>query len=168
MWWSLGNLSNDDHDVNENGKKALGWYCQNNNFTRASRFVEDGNTRQQFSFSFPGLWYSPLELNSKKICQHLTNWTTWNKRDKVSSSANSLFKWRFASRRHRCCLKSLISHGGGGGRNGYGLAVIGVMRCDNDPAKICWGKEIQCTANKSPRISTGLMSTILSTSTSKK
>ena len=121
MWWSLGSLSNDDHDVNENGKKALGWYYQNTNFTRASRFVEDGNTRQQFSFSFPGLWYSPLELNSKKICQHLTNWTTWNKRDKVSSSANSLFKWRFASRRHRCCLKSLISHGGGGGGRGEEL-----------------------------------------------
>ena len=38
-----------------------------------SRFVEDGNTRQQLSFSFPKLWYSPLEFNSKKICQHLTN-----------------------------------------------------------------------------------------------
>ena len=38
-----------------------------------SRFVEDGNTRQQLSFSFPELWYSPLEFNSKTICQHLTN-----------------------------------------------------------------------------------------------
>ena len=114
MWWSLGSLSNDDHDVNENGKKAPGWYYQNTNFTRASRFVEDGNTRQQFSFSLTELWYSSLELNSEKLCQHLTNWTTWNKRDKVWSSANSLFKWRFGSRRHRCCLKSLISHGGGG------------------------------------------------------
>ena len=36
-------------------------------------FVEDGNTRQQLSFSFPELWYSPLEFNSKQICQHLTN-----------------------------------------------------------------------------------------------
>ena len=38
-----------------------------------SRFVEDRNTRQQFSFSFTELWYSPLEFNSKKIWQHLTN-----------------------------------------------------------------------------------------------
>ena len=70
-----------------------------------SRFVEDGNTRQQLSFSFPELWYSPLEFNSRKIWQHLTN---WNKRDKVWSGANSLFKWRFRSRRRRCCLSSLL------------------------------------------------------------
>ena len=38
-----------------------------------SRFVEDGNKRQQLSFSFPELWCSPLEFNSKNICQHLTN-----------------------------------------------------------------------------------------------
>ena len=68
-----------------------------------SRFVEDGNTRQQLSFSFPELWYSPLEFNSRKIWQHLTN---WNKCDKVWSGANSLFKWRFRSRRRRCCLSS--------------------------------------------------------------
>ena len=52
-------------------------------------------------FSFPELWYSLLEFNSRKNCQHLTNWTSWNKRDKVWSSANSHFKWRFRSRR-RC------------------------------------------------------------------
>ena len=34
----LGNLSNDDVDVNENGKKAIGLDWQNNNFARASRF----------------------------------------------------------------------------------------------------------------------------------
>ena len=28
---------------------------------------------------------------------NLTNWTRWNKRDKVWSSGNSLFKWRFPS-----------------------------------------------------------------------
>ena len=38
-----------------------------------SRLVEDENTRQQLSFSFPELWYSLLEFNSRKICQHLTN-----------------------------------------------------------------------------------------------
>ena len=34
----LGSLSNDDGDVNENGKKAIGLDWQNNNFARASRF----------------------------------------------------------------------------------------------------------------------------------
>ena len=33
----------------------------------------------------------------------MTNWTRWNKRDKVWSSVNSLFKWRFRSRRRCCC-----------------------------------------------------------------
>ena len=78
-----------------------------------SRFVEDGNTRQQLSFSFPELWYSPLEFNSRKICQHLANWTSWNKRGKVWSSAKSryffFFKWRFRGRHRRCCLSSLMT-----------------------------------------------------------
>ena len=71
---------------------------QNNNFARASRlfctflsrrcaaatwtclisrFVEDGNTRQQLSFSFPELWYSPSEFNSTY------DKLRWNKRDNV-------------------------------------------------------------------------------------
>ena len=51
-----------------------------------SRFVEDGNTTQQLSFSFPELSYSPLEFNSRKIRQHSTNCTRWNKRNKVWGS----------------------------------------------------------------------------------
>ena len=48
---SLGSLSN------YKGKKAIGLDWQNNNFARASHFlisffIEDGNTRQLFSFSF--------------------------------------------------------------------------------------------------------------------
>ena len=73
-----------------------------------SHFVEDVNTRQRVSFSFPELWYSILEFNSRKNCQHLTNRTRWNKRDKVWSSANSLFKWRFRSRRRRCCSLQML------------------------------------------------------------
>ena len=60
-------LSNDDVDVNENGKKAIGLDWQNNNFARASRFfvhffavsarlrreTEDVKTRQRLSVSFP-------------------------------------------------------------------------------------------------------------------
>ena len=83
----LGSLSNDDGDVNENGKKAIVLDCgQNNNFARAprffctflcrryttpwwkcliSRFVENVNTRQRLASSFSELRYSLLELNSK-------------------------------------------------------------------------------------------------------
>ena len=77
-----------------------------------SRFVEDGNTRQQLSFYFPELWYSPSasQFNSKGICQHLTNWTRQNKRDEVWSRANSLFKSRFCSSRcRRICTESKSS-----------------------------------------------------------
>ena len=115
--------------MNENGKKAIGLDWQSKpNFARASRlfvhffarrcttttwkclisrFVEDVNTRR-LSFSFPELWYRLLEFNSGKICQHLTNWTSWTKHNKVWSRATSLFNWRFRSRRCRCCLSSLI------------------------------------------------------------
>ena len=66
------------------------------------------DTRQRLSFSFLELQYSPLDLNSRIICQHLPNWTRWIKRDWVWSSANSLFKWRFRCRRRCCCLSSLF------------------------------------------------------------
>ena len=80
------------------------WKCLN------SRFVEDGNTRQQLSFSFPELWCSLLEFSSRNNCQHLTNWTSWNKRDKVWSSANSYFNRLFLSRRRRCWLAPYFTH----------------------------------------------------------
>ena len=35
---TIGNLSNDDGDVNENGKKAIDLDWQNKNFAPASRF----------------------------------------------------------------------------------------------------------------------------------
>ena len=70
--------------------------------------IEDVNTTQRLSFSFPELQYSLLEFNSRNNCQHLTNWARWNKRDKVWSCATSLFKWRFSNRRRHCCLSSLI------------------------------------------------------------
>ena len=74
------------------------------NFT----FYSEVNTRQWLPFSFSELWYSPLELNSTKIHQDLTNWTRWNKHDKVWGSGNSLFKWRFCIHDCRCCLSSLM------------------------------------------------------------
>ena len=56
-----------------------------------SYFEENLNTRQRLSFSLPDLRYSLLEFRSGKICQHLTNWTRWDKHRKVWSNANSLF-----------------------------------------------------------------------------
>ena len=76
-----------------------------------SRIVEDVNTRQQFSFSFPELRYNPLEFNPRKNRYYLPNWTRWNKFDKVWSSVNILFEWRFCSCRRRCCFKSFLKCG---------------------------------------------------------
>ena len=42
-------------------------------------------------FFFPWTSIQSLALNSRKNCQHLTNWTRWNKQYKVCSSATSLF-----------------------------------------------------------------------------
>ena len=36
---TIGSLSNDEGDVNENGKKAIGLYQQNNNFARDHAFL---------------------------------------------------------------------------------------------------------------------------------
>ena len=66
------------------------------------------NTRQRFSYSFLELRCSLLEFKSRKNCQHLTNWTRWNKCYKVCSSATSLFKRHFLNRRCRCCLRVSI------------------------------------------------------------
>ena len=70
---------------------------------RISRW-QDVNTRQRLSFSIRDLRYSPLEFNSRKIRQHLTNWTRRNKLDKVWSGANSLLKWLFCNQCRRCCF----------------------------------------------------------------
>ena len=66
------------------------------------------NTRQRLSYSFLELRCSLLEFKSRKNCQHLTNWTRWNKCYKVCSSATSLFKRHFLNRRCRCCLRVSI------------------------------------------------------------
>ena len=120
-WLSLdmliGSLGNDDGDVNESCKKAMGLNWQNNNFTRASRFFvhffavttrlrrENAQIHvlwrtwtqldNDFLFLFLNSETVLLELNFRNNCQHLKNWPRWNKRDKVWRSANSLFNWRF-------------------------------------------------------------------------
>ena len=66
------------------------------------------NTRQRLSYSFLERRCSLLGFKSRKNCQHLTNWTRWNKCYKVFSSATSLFKRHFLNRRCRCCWRVSI------------------------------------------------------------
>ena len=53
---------------------ATTWKCL------ISRFVGDENTRQQLPFSFPVLWCSPLEFNSKTFAN-----IWWIKRDGINA-----------------------------------------------------------------------------------
>ena len=90
----LGSWSNEDGNVKENGKRGnrfkvakqqpntcitpfSTFLCRHSATTMwkclISRFVEDMNARQRSSFSFCELRYSPLELNSWKNRQHMTN-----------------------------------------------------------------------------------------------
>ena len=84
---SIGSLSNDDGDVNENGIKAIGldspkkttlpvhhaflYIFLSRGCTTTTwnflilRFVEDGDTGQQLSFSFLELWCSSLNSTPK-------------------------------------------------------------------------------------------------------
>ena len=122
-----GSLSNDYGDVNENGQNCnrfrlakqqlcacitlfgtflcrhcttTMWKCLYFTFCRGS----EHKTTTFFFFSWTLIQSFRTQLQKK--CQHLTNWTRWNKRDKVWSSATSLFQCRFRGRRGRCCLSS--------------------------------------------------------------
>ena len=57
-----------------------------------SRFVGDGNTRQQLPFSFPELWCSPLEFNSKTFAN-----IWWIKRDGISAITFEAARVHFVS-----------------------------------------------------------------------
>ena len=60
-------------------------------------------------FFFSWILMQSFRIQLHKICQHLpTTWTKWNKRDKVWSRANLLFKLRSRTRRRRCCLSALL------------------------------------------------------------
>ena len=125
----IGSLRNDDADGKENSKKSMGLNWKNNNSARASRFfvhtyflavvarqqrekVPDftfcrGRERKTTIF----LFFSWTLIQSFRI-QLQKKLPTFgelnkNKGDKVQGSANSLFKWRFRSRRSRWCLSSL-------------------------------------------------------------
>ena len=121
---ATGSVSNDDRGVNEDGKKSssirLAKQHHESRFL-VHFFVVTARLRCEIAY-FHVLWrrwaydndflflflhFHTVFKNSspQKNCQHLTNWTKWNKRDKVWSSATSLFKWRFRSCRRRCCYK---------------------------------------------------------------
>ena len=125
----LRSLSNDDGDVNENGKKAKGLDWHNNICTcitlfcaflfcyyttttwkcLISRFEEDVKTQDNdFLTLFLNFVTVFQNSNGWKNCQHLTNWTRRNKYYKVCSSATSLFKRHFLNRRCLCCLRVSI------------------------------------------------------------
>ena len=115
---TLGSLSDDDGDGNEDRKKSIRFRLKTTFHVhhlfcvrlQRESLVDDVNTRQWLSFSFPELWYSLLEFTQEKFqCQHLTNWTSWNKNDKVWSSAKTFYKWRFRSSRHVCCSSTLAT-----------------------------------------------------------
>ena len=79
-----------------------------------SRFVEDGNSRQQLLILFLN-FDTVLENSTPNEVANI--WRTKQdgiRRDKVWRSAISLFKWRFRSRRHRWCLSSIMLQGGWG------------------------------------------------------
>ena len=123
----LGSSSNDEGDGNENGKKNkrfrlakqqpctsitlfCAFPCRRCATTTWNCLISRvfGGREQRPSFAFSELWYSPLESTSRKIRQHLTSWTRWNKRDEVWTRANTLFNWRFRSRRRHRCWSSLL------------------------------------------------------------
>ena len=94
-------ISDDDGEVNENGKNgktttlhmhhSFGTFLCRHCAGLISRFVGGVNTRQRLPFSFLELRYSLLEFNSRKSCQHLTNWTRWSKRKKRFAAARFHF-----------------------------------------------------------------------------
>ena len=73
--------------------------------------MEDVNTRQQFSFSFPELRYNPLEFNPRKNRYYSPNWTRWNKFDKVWSSVNILLNDGFVAVAVVVALKASLNAG---------------------------------------------------------
>ena len=116
MCWVFlsGNLSKDDGDVNEDGKKAIGLDWENNTFARASRFF--------VCISLPSLHDYNVKMPNFTFCRgrepkitifFFFSWTLIQsfriKRDGISaivSQREFTFKWRFRSRRR--CLISLL------------------------------------------------------------
>ena len=130
-WWknywirTIGSLTNDDSNGNKNGKKEIGFYKQNNNAARASRFCTFlsrlGTTADHMKllhFTRPLQWsrwtqhktfskhrHGPFGFNPRLKFPNIRQKMKFNKIDEVWNSANSLFKWyfRFAVIQKKCC-----------------------------------------------------------------
>ena len=111
--WPKGSLSNDDGDVNENGKKAIGFHWQNSSSARLSRFFctflcrhfmtttwkclisrfmkgREHKTTTFFFFSWTSIQSFRIQLQRKLPTFDELN--EMEKCDKVWNSAASLFK----------------------------------------------------------------------------
>ena len=99
---------------------------------REPNFTFCGWREQKTTTFFPFSWISIRSLKTEllKKWQNLTKWTGWNKRDKVWSSANALFKWRFRSRCRRSSLLRAYLHGGG-------RPQIDEVTCGGSPQLTC-------------------------------
>ena len=73
------------------------WHVYNVNLPNFT-FCRGRDNKTTTSFFFSYLRYSFLDFYSKTICQHLTNLTSWNERDKVwdIDCGQSLFFFRFS------------------------------------------------------------------------
>ena len=74
-----------------------------------SRFVEDVNTRRRLSFSFSWTLVQSFRIQLHKKLPTSDELNEMEQARHSLKSANSLFKWRFRSRRCRCCLSSLLT-----------------------------------------------------------
>ena len=122
-----GDLRNDDGGGNENSKKAIGLDKQNNNYARASQFLYisflslhnystklptftffGGREHEKMTFFFPWTWIQLFRIQLQTNSPTFWNWWRWNKLDKIWSTTDLLFMWRFGShlRRRCCCLSS--------------------------------------------------------------
>ena len=135
----LGSLT--DGDGNENGKKAIGLISKTTTLHLHHAFLyislpllpdcnvkvlkftfcrgREHKTTTFFFFSWTLIQSFKIQLQ-EHFGQHLTKQTRWNKSDKVWNSANSLFNWRFRSRRLRGCLCFLTDFCGGRGYKARG------------------------------------------------
>ena len=95
---SQGSLTNNDDD-NKNGKNKT-----NNRFRLAKQnYTVDVNlfalVARPCDVKLPNLTFAGGRVDkNRKIHQHLTNWTTWDKSNKFLNRVNSLFKKRFCHR----------------------------------------------------------------------
>ena len=88
--------------------------CTTSTYVKVPNFTFFRGRENEQPVSWPFL-FSWTSIQSFRIqLQKYSFWTRWNKRDKVWSSANSLFRWRIRVRRGRCWLSSLLINDCGG------------------------------------------------------